>query len=70
MQGYCPPFGEDITYGALTDIVKGHAGILDTDQSAAVEGKLEAVLPSGPDKEWFRQRLRAPARARRAGRLT
>ena len=58
-QGYCPPFGEDITYGALTDIVKGHAGILDTDQSAAVEGKLEAVLPSGPDKEWFRQRLRA-----------
>ena len=30
-QGYCPPFGEDITYWALAEIVKGHAGIHDTD---------------------------------------
>jgi class 3 adenylate cyclase/tetratricopeptide (TPR) repeat protein len=58
-QGYCPPFGEDITYWALAEIVKGHAGIRDTDQYEAVDVKLEAVLPSGPDREWFRQRLRA-----------
>ena len=25
----------------------------------AVEAKLEAVLPEGPDRQWFRQRLRA-----------
>ena len=58
-QGYCPPFGEDITYWALAEIVKGHAGILDTDQHETVDAKLEAVLPSGPDREWFHQRLRA-----------
>ena len=58
-QGFCPPFGEDITYGALADIVKGHAGIRNTDQAATVEAKLEAILPSGLDREWFHQRLRA-----------
>ena len=58
-QGYCPPFGEDITYGALAEIVKGHAGIHDNDPLEAVEAKLEAVLPEGPDRQWLRQRLRA-----------
>ena len=58
-QGYCPPFGEDITFWALAEIVKGHAGIHDTDQGATVEAKLESVLPPSPDREWLRQRLRA-----------
>ena len=58
-QGYCPPFGESISYWALAEIVKGHAGIRDTDNASAVEAKLEAMLPSGPDREWFRQRLGA-----------
>ena len=58
-QGFCPPFGENITYWALAEIVKGHAGIRDTDDGPALEAKLDAVLPSGPDREWFRQRLRA-----------
>ena len=57
-QGYCQPYGEDATYSALAQIVKGHAGILDTDELDVVEAKLAAVLPSGPDREWFRQRLR------------
>ena len=58
-QGYCPPFGESITYWALAEIVKGHAGIRDTDDASAVEAKLEALLPAGPDREWLRQRLGA-----------
>ena len=29
--GRCPPFGENVTYAALADIVKAEAGILDTD---------------------------------------
>jgi class 3 adenylate cyclase/tetratricopeptide (TPR) repeat protein len=58
-QGYCPPYGEDVTFSALSDMVKGHAGILDTDDQDAVEDKLDAVLPEGLDREWFRQRLRA-----------
>ena len=58
-QGYCPPFGESITYWALAEIVKGHAGIRDTDDASAVEARLAAVLPAGPDREWFHQRLGA-----------
>ncbi len=58
-QGYCQPYGEDVTYGALAQIVKGHAGILDSDELDIVEAKLDAVLPGGSDREWLRQRLRA-----------
>jgi class 3 adenylate cyclase/tetratricopeptide (TPR) repeat protein len=58
-QGYCPPFGESITYWALAEVVKGHAGILDSDDVPAVEAKLESVLPEDSDRDWFRQRLRA-----------
>ena len=58
-QGHCPPFGEDVTYWALAEIVKAHAGIRDTDDSELVAAKLDAVLPAGPDHEWFGQRLRA-----------
>ena len=58
-QGYCPRFGANITFWALAEIVKGHAGVSDTDDFASVETKLDAVLPVGTDREWFRQRLRA-----------
>ena len=58
-QGHCPPYGENVTFWALGEIVKAHAGILDTDDRDAVEAKLEGVLPEGEDREWFRQRLRA-----------
>ena len=58
-QGYCPPYGEDVTYRALAEIVRAHAGILETDDPATVEARLDAVVPSGPEREWLRQRLRA-----------
>jgi len=58
-QGRCLSFGEGVTYWALGEIVKAHAGILETDDRATVEAKLDAVLPDGEDREWFRQRLRA-----------
>jgi len=57
-QGYCPPFGEKITCGALAEMVRGHAGIRDNDRMEVVEAKLEAILPE-PDRGWFRQRIRA-----------
>ena len=58
-QGRCLPYGEGVTFWALAEIVKAHAGILDTDDRDAVEAKLEQVLPEGEDRPWFRQRLRA-----------
>lgn len=56
-QGRCLPYGEGISFWALGEIVKGHAGILDSDSPEVAAGKLEAVLPEGSERPWFRQRL-------------
>ncbi|WP_412544305.1 adenylate/guanylate cyclase domain-containing protein [Longispora sp. K20-0274] len=42
--GYCPPFGEDVTFVALADIVKAHAGILDTDGAELARQRLASAL--------------------------
>jgi class 3 adenylate cyclase/tetratricopeptide (TPR) repeat protein len=57
-QGRCLAYGESVPFWALGDILKMHAGILDSDDSAAVKAKLETVLPEGEDRAWLRQRLR------------
>jgi class 3 adenylate cyclase/tetratricopeptide (TPR) repeat protein len=56
-QGRCLPYGEGITFWALGEIVKAHAGILESDPSDVASGKLDALLLEGPEREWFRQRL-------------
>ncbi len=56
-QGRCLPYGEGITFWALGEILKAHAGILESDDPTTANTKLEAVLPQGSDREWFRQRL-------------
>ena len=58
-QGHCLPYGENVTFWALGEIVKAHAGILESDARESVETKLDAVVPAGEDREWLRQRLRA-----------
>ncbi len=55
-QGRCMPYGEGITFWALGEIVKAHAGILESDTSEVAIAKLEAVLPER-ERPWFRQRL-------------
>ena len=55
-QGRCLPYGEGITFWALSEVVKAHAGILDSDDAAVAAGKLEAVLPDA-QRAWYRQRL-------------
>ena len=42
--GRCPPFGENVTYAALADIVKAQAGILDTDSAGTARDRLDAAL--------------------------
>ena len=42
--GRCPPFGENVTYAALADIVKAEAGILDTDRAETARERLDAAL--------------------------
>ena len=63
-QGRCLAYGEGVTYWPLGEILKAHAGILDSDDVVTVESKLEAVLPEGDDRPWLRQRLRPAARPR------
>jgi class 3 adenylate cyclase len=42
--GRCPPFGENVTYAALADIVKAEAGILDTDSADTARERLDRAL--------------------------
>ncbi|AVT33753.1 adenylate/guanylate cyclase domain-containing protein [Plantactinospora sp. BC1] len=42
--GRCPPFGENVTFAALADIVKAEAGILDTDPAPTATRRLESAL--------------------------
>jgi class 3 adenylate cyclase/tetratricopeptide (TPR) repeat protein len=56
-QGRCLPYGEGITFWALGEIVKAHAGILESDGAELAGAKLGKVLPADSEREWFRQRL-------------
>ncbi|MDI1466351.1 adenylate/guanylate cyclase domain-containing protein [Catellatospora sp. KI3] len=42
--GHCPPFGENVTFAALAEIVKAQVGILDTDDEATARTRLETAL--------------------------
>ena len=56
-QGRCLPYGERITFWALGEIVKAHAGILESDPPADAIAKLDAVLAAGDEKIWVQQCL-------------
>ncbi|HET9648287.1 MAG TPA: AAA family ATPase, partial [Microlunatus sp.] len=55
-QGRCLAYGDGITFWALSEVVKAHAGILDSDDSEQASAKLEAVLPD-TQRAWYRQRM-------------
>ena len=57
-QGRCLPFGSNVTFWALSEIVRGSAGILESDGVARAEARLETVLPEGPERDQTRARLR------------
>jgi predicted ATPase/class 3 adenylate cyclase len=42
--GHCPPFGENVTYAALADVVKAEASILDSDDEATARLRLTAAV--------------------------
>jgi len=60
-QGRCLPYGEGITFWALGEIVKSHAGILESDEPEEASGKLakavELVVENGSERDWIRARL-------------
>jgi hypothetical protein len=69
-RGHCRAFGAGAAFAALKDVVRAHAGISADDDAAAIEGKLAAAVPEGPDAAWIRRRLRplAGLRAEPGGR--
>ncbi|GAA4442769.1 ATP-binding protein [Phytohabitans houttuyneae] len=42
--GNCPPFGDDVAFAALADIVKAECGILDTDTAPAAAQRLSSAV--------------------------
>jgi class 3 adenylate cyclase/tetratricopeptide (TPR) repeat protein len=61
-QGRCLPYGEGVTYWALSEMVKAHAGILETDTEEQAQQKLhEAVaelMEGASDGDWVVGHLR------------
>ena len=47
-----------MTFWALSEIVRGAAGILESDGVARSEARLESTLPPGPERDRLRARLR------------
>ncbi|MGZ4371613.1 MAG: ATP-binding protein [Gaiellaceae bacterium] len=56
-QGRCLPYGDGITFWALSEIVKAHAGVFESDSPEVATAKLEAVLPESGDLPWLRARM-------------
>jgi class 3 adenylate cyclase len=56
-QGRCLPYGDGITFWALGEIVKAHAGVYESDAPEVAREKLEAVLPDVEERPWLRARL-------------
>ncbi len=57
--GRCLPYGEGIGFWPLGEIVKAHAGILETDGQEVIAAKLDAVLtePDPATRSWMRDRI-------------
>jgi class 3 adenylate cyclase/tetratricopeptide (TPR) repeat protein len=60
-QGRCLPYGEGITFWALSEVVKSHSGILENDgpedASAKLADAISTVVEDAGEREWVRSRL-------------
>src|SRR5262245_57590578 len=56
-QGRCLPYGTGISFWALGEIVKAHAGILESDGAEVAVAKLDRVLGATEDQAWLLERL-------------
>jgi class 3 adenylate cyclase/tetratricopeptide (TPR) repeat protein len=56
-QGRCLPYGEGITFWALGELVKSHAGVFESDSPETAAAKLDEALPDVEERDWLRARL-------------
>jgi class 3 adenylate cyclase/tetratricopeptide (TPR) repeat protein len=63
LEGRCVPYGTGVTFWALGEIVKAHAGILEAESATAAAEKLATavreVLRDDPEAAWVEAHLRA-----------
>jgi class 3 adenylate cyclase/tetratricopeptide (TPR) repeat protein len=61
-QGRCLPYGEGVTYWALSEMIKAHAGILETDSAEQAQERLASVVTEAlggtAEREWVEGHLR------------
>ena len=57
-QGRCPPYGSELAFWPLREIVTAHAGILPSDDESSMAGKLAQSLEENAQSEWLLERLR------------
>ena len=57
-QGRCLPYGENVAFWALAEIVRAQAGVLESDDQRLAAEKLEQVIPADADHAWLSARLR------------
>ena len=57
-QGACLPYGADVSHWAFGEIVKSHAGVLESDSAEAAAAKLRTALDEMPEREHLLERLR------------
>jgi class 3 adenylate cyclase/tetratricopeptide (TPR) repeat protein len=62
-QGRSLPYGEGITFWALGEVIKAHAGVLESDQldvaSAKLRDSVAGVIEDEDERQWFHARLSA-----------
>ena len=51
------PYGEGIGVWAFAEILKSHAGILESDDASTALARLDASLPDVPYRDWMQRRL-------------
>jgi class 3 adenylate cyclase/tetratricopeptide (TPR) repeat protein len=57
LRGRCLPYGDGITFWALGEIVKGRAGILESDSPETAREKLAASIGDVEDAAWVLERV-------------
>jgi class 3 adenylate cyclase len=61
-QGRCLPYGDGVTFWALGEIVKSHAGIFESDTAEAAEAKLVStlgdLLADKEERAWVKEHVR------------
>ena len=62
-QGRCLPYGEGVTFWAIGEVIKAHAGVLESEPAEKVQAKLRSTVANlfdDPDEaSWVEMRLRS-----------